>query len=291
MTGPSTASGDSGTVKVEGAELGYRIEGHGPTCLVVGSSIYYPRAFSQGLRNHLRLVFVDLRHFAPSDPSFDLDQISLETYANDIERMREALGLGDVIVIGHSNWAGYALDYAQWYPEHVRGAVWLGGAPVIDEAEVNRLWETDASQERKELYARKQAELTPELRATLSPSELFIRESAANGPLKWYDANYDNSPMFDEVFLNLPVFDRFAELEDDDFDWADVAARLDAPVLVVVGRYDYRNPYTLWERDRDSTPYTFVLLDRSGHIPMFEEPELFDQTLLDWVGSLPSSTG
>jgi proline iminopeptidase len=76
-----TLAGDkAGVVEVEGAQLGYRVEGDGQPCLVVGSSIYYPRVFSQDLREHLQLVFVDLRHFATSDPSFSPDRISFETY-------------------------------------------------------------------------------------------------------------------------------------------------------------------------------------------------------------------
>ena len=113
----------NGTVEVEGAQLGYRIEGHGETCLVVGSSVFYPRAFSEDLREHLQLVFVDLRHFAPSDPAFGPELISIETYSDDIEQVRQVLGLDDVVVIGTSLHGTIALEYARRHPEHVRGVV------------------------------------------------------------------------------------------------------------------------------------------------------------------------
>jgi proline iminopeptidase len=91
MTTPRMAPDKAGIVEVEGAHLGYRIEGRGQPCLVVGSSVYYPRVFSQALRQHLQLVFVDLRHFAAaSDPSFTPDRISSDTYADDIEHARGA---------------------------------------------------------------------------------------------------------------------------------------------------------------------------------------------------------
>src|SRR4029453_445043 len=106
-----------GIVEVEGAQLAYRIEGHGQPCLVVGSSIYYPRVFSQDLRSHLQLVFVDLRHFAASDPSFSPDRISIETYPDDIEHVSQTLELGDVVVMGHSIHGTIALEYARRYPE------------------------------------------------------------------------------------------------------------------------------------------------------------------------------
>jgi proline iminopeptidase len=59
MTTQSMARDNAGIVQVDGAGLRYRIEGHGPPCLVVGSSVCYPRVFSQRLREHLRLVFAD----------------------------------------------------------------------------------------------------------------------------------------------------------------------------------------------------------------------------------------
>ncbi len=50
-----------GSLNIDGFTLSYSIEGTGPTASVIGSSIYYPRAFSQSLHSHLRLVFMDHR--------------------------------------------------------------------------------------------------------------------------------------------------------------------------------------------------------------------------------------
>lgn len=47
-------------------DLQYCVEGTGPTALVVGSALYYARTFSATLRDHLRLVFMDHRGFAPA---------------------------------------------------------------------------------------------------------------------------------------------------------------------------------------------------------------------------------
>src|SRR5215472_15291895 len=135
MTTRSMAKGNTGIVEVDGAQLRYRIEGHGPPCLVVGSSVCYPRLFSRELREHLQLVFADLRHFADprhfvsADPSFRAERISIDTYADDVKQVREALGLSDVVVMGHSIHASIALEYTRRYPEHVRGVVAIGATP------------------------------------------------------------------------------------------------------------------------------------------------------------------
>ncbi|MCH7476210.1 MAG: hypothetical protein IIA27_16285, partial [Gemmatimonadetes bacterium] len=57
----------------------YRIEGEGTPTLVIGSSIYYPRAFSESLRKHLRLVFLDHRGFAPSPGPVETSAFELDT--------------------------------------------------------------------------------------------------------------------------------------------------------------------------------------------------------------------
>src|SRR5215472_9178925 len=71
----------TGIVEVEGGSLRYRIEGQGPPCLVVGSSVCYPRVFSDGLRARLQLIFLDLRHFALTDSAFTPNHVTLDTYA------------------------------------------------------------------------------------------------------------------------------------------------------------------------------------------------------------------
>jgi proline iminopeptidase len=293
VTTRSTEHDSAGIVEVDGAQLRYRIEGHGQPCLVVGSAIFYPRMFSQELREHLQLVFADLRHFAASaDPTFGPDRITVDTYADDIEQVRRTLGLGDVIVMGHSIHGSIALEYARRYPEHVRGVVAIGAVPAEDPAEVERLWEADASEERKEILARLQAKLTPEARAAMTPADLLVREYVANGPVYWYDPAYDCSWMWQEVVPDMPVFEHLFGGLFETYDLAQGPAKITVPVLIAHGRYDYAAPYTLWEERKQELPrHTYALYEKSGHFPSLEESELFDQTLLAWVRGLKGSSG
>jgi proline iminopeptidase len=286
-TQPSTPAG-AGSLDVEGARLAYRIEGTGPPCLVIGSVDCYARVFSEELRRHLQLAFVDLRHFAPSEPTLAPDRITIDTYAVDIETFRRTLGLGDVVVIGHSVHGQVALEYARRYPEHVRAVVVVGGGPTSEGIRAARakLWETGASVERKALLDRTWAELTDELRATLSPAELFVREYVADGPSLWYDPTYDATWLWNGVFLNLPILERLGDLLDP-YDLAQGPGEVRTPVLIAHGRFDFRAPFTLWEEHRHKLPrQTFALFERSGHFPPLEEPELFDHTIRAWIDGL-----
>ena len=54
---------NQGTINREGFLLGYRIEGEGTPAIIVGSVNQYPQLFSQQLRKHLKLVFIDHRAY------------------------------------------------------------------------------------------------------------------------------------------------------------------------------------------------------------------------------------
>jgi proline iminopeptidase len=246
--------------------------------------------FSSGLRDHLRLVFVDLRHFGVSDPSFDPSRMSRQTYADDIESIRQALQLGEVILIGQSIHGTIALDYAKRHPAHVRGVVVIGAYAYLSDHEpdaAEQLWDTDASPERKQARAHRTAELAPDLLAGLSAEEAIARDYVANAARDWYDASYDPSWLWVGVKPNVTLFEPlFGELFAN-FDLDDPPAPVIAPVLIAQGRYDYNAAYTLWEEHRHKLPHhTYTLFQRSGHYPPLEEPQLFDDALLAWIRGL-----
>jgi proline iminopeptidase len=281
----------AGAIDVEGARLEYRVEGRGQPCLIIGSSAYYPRVFSQELREHLQLVFVDVRQFAVSDPAFSPERISsIEAYLEDIEHVRRSLELHDVILIGHSLHGTIALEYARRYPANVRGVVAVA-APAYrsheDPSQSERFWLADASEERKEIVASRLAELTPDVCAALSPAELWLRRYQASAPKIWFDPTYDDSWLWEGVELNGPVYQRVAGELFKPYDLAEIPGEIDVPALVIHGRYDYWESHTLWEgRLHKLTRHTFVLFERSGHMPSLEEPERFNEVLLAWIGDL-----
>src|SRR4030042_1184949 len=81
----------SGVVSVEGAELHYVVEGKGTPWLGLGHSESQRRILSQELRTHFRFVFMDLRHDARSNSSLEISKITLDTYLDDIDKVRRTL--------------------------------------------------------------------------------------------------------------------------------------------------------------------------------------------------------
>jgi len=277
---------DAGTIAVDGAELAYLVEGTGPTCLVLGSATYYPRLFSDALKQSLRLIYVDLRHFAPADGSVAAESITRDTYADDVEQIRQALDLDEICLIGHSIHGTMALDYARRYPAHVARVVVIGTPPVGLRAmsEANRTyWEAEASDERKARLERNWEARREEI-AALSPADAFSATYVTNGPLYWADDTYDCTPLWRDVFINVEVSDRVFGPVYAEYDLA-AGGEVAAPVLIVMGRHDYVVPHTLWDTERDKLPHhQYVLLDASGHTPQLEQPAEFDAALLAFLG-------
>jgi len=105
----------SGCIERNGFKLGYTIVGTGKLAFVIGSTIYYTRTFSQNLRTHLQLIFMDHRGFAPSTIT-DTKKFELDLLLDDIEAMRQHLAIDNFIIIGHSGHGYMALEYAKRTP-------------------------------------------------------------------------------------------------------------------------------------------------------------------------------
>lgn len=195
-----------GSTRVNGAVLRYTIEGKGVPVLVIGSAIYYPRTFSQQLREGCRLGFMDVRHFAETDDSFSLDRITLDTYTDDIEQVRAAVGFERAVVIGHSHHGNLALEYAKRYPSKVSHIVLLGSPPCDVRGTIegaNEYWASHASEARKAVLRDNWAALSVGKLEAMSPKDAFIARYAADGPKYWYDPTYNASPLWLGVPVNM----------------------------------------------------------------------------------------
>ena len=79
---------ERGTISAGEFQLRYEIDGAGTPTIVIGSSVYLPRAFSQNLRKHLRMVFMDHRGYAPAQGPMDITAFTKDSALDDVERTR-----------------------------------------------------------------------------------------------------------------------------------------------------------------------------------------------------------
>jgi proline iminopeptidase len=305
--------GESGVLHVDGYDLRYMVEGDGRHALVIGSALYYPRVFSQELRDRLRMTFLDARPFAPAlsgaqpvpaechqfasriggdtppEAVFALARactanvvgITRERFTEDVEAARAQLGLDRFVLVGHSMFAGMAVAYALEHPEHVSHLVLVGAAPA-PRANPQSYWNEFASQARKDALARAQEQLAEERRRAPLPDDLeFNRFSFSQAPMREYNYNVDQRWLWEGVRSNLPLVLRYQETVLGIFEQG--LPELRTPVLAVLGKHDYPNPPSAWESLRSLPHLTVRVFDESGHAPMLEEPAEFDEMLMTWL--------
>ncbi len=280
-------SQNSGIIERDGYQLAYSIEGTGPTAIVIGSAVYYPRVFSQELRKQLRLVFIDTRAFAHNDRQF-VQPVTLDTILDDIEYMREQLNLTNCIIIGHSGHGYMAIEYAKKYRQQVTQVALIGMGPDHSEATykaANAYLEQSVCPERKKLLAKNLETLHEQFKA--EPARRFITLCLALGPKSWYTYDFDARLLWKDVHVNMTLIDHFWGFIFRDIDITKGLSSFDKPIFLGLGKFDYLvAPFYMWYPLKDKfNNLTIKLFEHSSHTPQYEEPELFDATLLEWLKS------
>jgi proline iminopeptidase len=269
-------------------ELAYSIEGDGTPALVIGSAVYYARIFSQNLRQSLKLVCADHRGFAQPTGAYVASDYTLDVVIDDIDLVRRHLGLEKVIIIGHSGHGYMALEYAKRYPQHVSHVVMIATGPshsATHQAATEQYWQESVCPERKAKLDADLAGLPAEIEA--APEKRFVTFCVRMGARTWYDHMFDAAPLWEGVHVNMPVFDHLWGEAFRDINIAQGLDRLDGPVFLGLGRYDYLvAPYATWIPYRESFKDLIVrVFEKSGHTPPLEESALFDAELLQWLSA------
>jgi proline iminopeptidase len=267
-------------VRVKGAELFYSTRGSGPVCLVlcsIGTKPFELMMPTQ-LSDRMKLVFVDLRGGGkstgePADLTFDV-------LADDLEAIREDLGVKHVAVIGHSILGVLAIEYGRRCQASVSHVITAGTPPKGDmawlAAKATEFFEKDASEDRKRVLRENLAALP--VGAPLSQALL------AQTPARFFDARLDAAPLFAEAESKPAMLSHLLGDLTRAWDVIIGADSLRVPIFLAHGRYDYVVPHILWDGLAEKLPNaTLQIFERSGHQPFFEEPDRFTDAVVGWM--------
>jgi proline iminopeptidase len=272
-----------GTVAVDGADLPYRIVGNGRPCIVFGDTILYPRSLSRRLAGELRCVHFGARVFLPDAQRRGGVPYGITEAVEDIEVVREQLGVEPFVLMGHSIGGLVVMAYAARYPEHVTHVVAISAPPSVpfarDSAQAYRGRGMSAGR-------MAQYEANVSRADSLEAAHLgrgFIPGYIANAALYWADSTYDATALFEGVGVNDTLFN---DLQRTPFDWEDVTTALEVPVFVALGKYDFVVSPPVWAGvDTPFQDLTVHVFENAGHWPQLEDPSAFDTAVLEWIGS------
>jgi proline iminopeptidase len=212
----------------------------------------------------------------------------LNQISDDLELVRNELGLGEVVIIGHSGHALMALEYAKKYPDSVSHVVMIGIAPDLsakNSAKADNYWETTASAERKAALEHNWEGVPEEAPAESYPGQNFVKTYVRNGPRAWYDQDFDSTPLWENEDVNMDMFNHVWGTLLAELDITQGLEAFDRPVFLALGKYDFLvAPPSSWGSIKPGfNNLTTRVFEKSGHTPQYEQAELFDSELLGWM--------
>jgi proline iminopeptidase len=279
-----------GLTTADGRRLAYRRAGSGPTLICHGggpgfSSLYLGNV--GGLDEHLELVLLDPRGTGGSDRPADARAYAIDDYADDVEELREHLGLERIDLLGHSHGGVVAMAYAARYPERV-GRLILAStlarwAPEQESAMNEAMAAHEAEPWYEDALAALQAEQAGDFSSDEELGELAIRE------FPFYFAHFGDKEQayLDTLRVETPNADTLLLFNKEIFESFDLRPELDritAPALVVTGELDFiTGPLCAAEISAGIADVKTEILPGTGHFVFVESPEAFGQALLDFL--------
>ncbi len=279
-----------GYVDVTGGQVWYRIVGSGTaTPLLVlhggpGAPSYYLKPLS-ALGDERPVIFYDQLGAGHSAAPADTALWRVERFVEELAQVREALGLEEVHILGHSWGTMLAMDYMLTKPTGVRSLVLASPALSV------RRWMSDTDSLKTALPDSLQALIAhheaagttdaPEYQGAVM--EFYRRFLARKEP---WSADIDST--FTQLNTDLYGYmwgpSEFAATGTlKDYERTDRLPELDLPVLFTAGRYDEATPGTVAFYQSQVPNSELTILEGSAHLTMQDEPEEYVRVVRDFL--------
>jgi proline iminopeptidase len=274
-------------VTINDCELNVEVLGEKGNPVLIGlhggggiGSLAEPKATFGPLADIFQVVVFDMRGCGLSEGKAPYSHAQ---WAADVDGLREWIGADQIVVTGGSYGGFIALEYALAYPEHTRGIILRDTSP--DNSNLTRAFENAREQTRVEInwdnfnrywegriyddqdLKERWAEIIPmydfeydEEKSNARVEAGIYRHEAHNWCFKYNMPEYDLRPQLPSIT---------------------------APTLVTVGRTDWVTPVSHAQVMADLIPNSkLVVFEKSGHSPQFEEYDLFQETMREFVATL-----
>ena len=258
-----------------------------------GNAHYYLRSFDS-LSTTNTLVYFDAFGRGKSDTAKNVTEYSLQRDIEDLEALRKAMGFSKISILGHSYGGLVAQGYAIKYPEYVSHLI------LANTFHSYLMWQENDDNSNREIktnYPEVWEELIDAREQGIISSDQIHQEIYGKVPYGFLYAynpenfyrtgrrpypNSNNSKLYyqmvgkDGDFIvgnDIGNFDFRKELKD-----------LKMPILIYGGRYDrVAVPWMMVKYKQYCPQAKFVMLEKSGHNPQVEEPEVLFKLIRDFL--------
>jgi proline iminopeptidase len=218
----------------------------------------------------------------PSDPSL----WTIERYAEEVETVREALGLGRVHLLGQS-WGGWlSIEYGVTLPHSLKTVILEDTCADMPHlvGQLERL-RAALGPETVAMMQQHEAEGTldhPEYQAAITilnyrhVCRLKEWPAPLQRSLEGWNMDIYRAMQGPNEFLytgNLKDWNRIPDMH-----------RITAPALITVGKYDELTPACALRMKHALPDAELIVFPNSSHTPFYEEPDAYYPALLDFLG-------
>lgn len=227
----------------------------------------------ESLAKGRRVVFYDQRGTGRSTPVASGKTFTLKDQLEDLDALRAHLGTERIDLLGHS-WGGFlAMAYAARYPEHISHLM------IVDSA-------APAFKDTIFLFDDVFPETVERQKAVTFADDLGDKAATDASLREYLTMLFYSREKRDAFVKNLPtsVYKKdvnAAVVRDvNRFDLNPELRKFRFPVLVVTGRFDMNvAPLVAYKIHQAIPGSQFAVFERSGHLPFYEEPEGFVQSI------------
>jgi proline iminopeptidase len=288
-----------GRVTVDGFKIFYRSVGDPRSYRVLvglhggpGATLDYLTALDDLTKYGYRIVLYNQLGSDKSDVPKDDSPLTMEHFVDEVESIRTELNLGKIHLLGHS-WGGMlCLAYALKYQEHLKSLIVCSGLASVPltAKETDRLV-SEMPAEAQRILRKYPKEGDFDNLEYQSAYQKYIREvHSFRGKERPKELNYTLTHMNKRVF-------RYMEGPDDlnmtgtlkDWDVTDQLGSLNVPCLITVGKYDSVTPAVAESTHEHVRGSKLVTFENSSHFAMWEEKELFIETLRRFLDNVEES--
>jgi len=258
-----------------------------PVCLVMHGgpgaehSHYLPDL--SPLSEYCQLIYIDDRNCGLSD-HIDYTTNSIQQNVEDIEALREYLGLDKVFILGHSYGGMKAQYYVSHFPEHLYGAIIVATVPGANEFSQERINENILKYGTKEQYELHQRYLSGE---SDLPAEEYMQGmlSLYHGKGKEITGEMKENAQHVVYNTELNLFQNFHELHDPaTFNLVPDLQKVHKPCLVIGGERDFICDAEANQVIADAIPNSeFHLLKDASHEVFIDYPEIVLPIIKDFI--------
>ncbi len=270
---------EAGYITANGADFYYQSFGNGEPLIVLhggpGLDHTYFLPQMQELASNYRLIFYDQRACGRSSISVQPETISMDGFVEDLEALRQQMGLDQINLMGHS-WGGLlAMHYSIKYPQHLKSLILCNSVGATTEGREqeaailqSRRTKTDSVEQgyvlESEAYKSGQIGAYQDIFRILFRPQFYDRKKTRELTLTFQETFRETSRMMHLLGPDLREYDLGAQLE-----------QVEVPTLLVYGDYDPWSTLAAPDILGHLPNAKLETIKNCGHFPYIEEPEQF----------------